>query len=132
MSEPVLPASCAACVYFPPSPAPGGLCRRHAPAPGQDAFEVARWPRTRPADRCGSGAAVTDGTGPSVVVCRSCVHWLQPKPVRPDYRQGLGAVWWAMSGNCTRLAPSPSAEEGRHTFWKVTHATDRCGDGVAI
>jgi hypothetical protein len=134
MSEPVLPADCTACVYFPPLPVPGGLCRRHAPSPGHEAFEVARWPHVRPADRCGAGAAVTDGTGPGVVACRSCAHWLQPngEPVRPDYRQGLPAEWWAMSGYCTRLAPSPSTEEDRHTLWKVTHGTDGCGDGAAI
>jgi hypothetical protein len=35
---------------------------------------VARWPHVRPADRCGAGAAVTDGTGPGVVASRSCAQ----------------------------------------------------------
>jgi hypothetical protein len=128
-----LPASCAACVYFPSLPAQGGRCRRHAPSPCQEAFEVARWPRVRQTDRCGSGAAVTDGTGPGMVTCVSCAHWLQPngEPIRPDYRKGLAVEWWAESGYCTRLAPSPSSEEDRRAFWKVTHATDGCGDGDA-
>ena len=134
MSGSRLPTNCVGCVYYPALPEPGGLCRRHAPGPGQDAFEVAHWPKVQPSDRCGSGAAVTDGTGPGVVKCGACAHWLQPngEPVRPDYRQGLPAEWWALSGYCTRLAPSPSTDEARRTYWKVTHATDGCGDGDAI
>ena len=133
MSGSPLPADCAACVYFPSLPAPGGRCRRHAPSPGHEEFEVAHWPKTRPIDRCGAGAAVTDGTGPRVVPCRSCAHWLQPNgaPVRPDYRKGLPVEWWAASGYCTRLAPSPATDEDRRVCWKVTHAADGCGDGDA-
>ena len=128
-----LPANCAACVYFRSLPARDGLCRRHAPSPGHEAFEVARWPRVRPIDRCGAGAAVTDGSGPRVVSCRSCPHWLQPndEPITPDYRKGLPVEWWAASGYCTRLAPSPGTDEERRICWKVTHATDGCGDGDA-
>jgi len=131
MSGPALPAHCAACVYYPRSPAPGGRCRRHAPSPGYDAFEVAHWPAVPPDGRCGSGAAVTDGTGPGTVTCGSCAHWLRPdgEPVRPDYRRGLPGGWWSDSGYCTRLAPSPSGEEDRRAFWRVTHAADGCGDG---
>jgi hypothetical protein len=94
---------------------------------------VAHWPNVRQSDRCGSGAAVMDGTGPGIVWCRSCAHWLQPngEPVKPDYRQGLSADWWSESGYCTRLAPSPSTSEDQRTCWKVTHATDGCGDGDA-
>ena len=84
------------CFSFLPVRQPPGRCRRHAPLPGRDPFEVAHWPNVRPNDRCGSGAAVMDGTGPGIVWCRSCAHWLQPngEPVRPDYRQGLSADWW--------------------------------------
>ena len=133
MSESALPANCATCVFFPPIPAPGGRCRRHAPSPGHEEFEVAHWPKVRQNDRCGSGAAVTDGTGPCVVLCGSCAHWLQPdgEPVRPEYRMGLTVEWWAASGYCTRLAPSPTVDEDRLVHWKVTHATDGCGDGDA-
>ena len=136
MSKLVPPASCAACVYFSPSPlsAPGGLCRRRAPAPGHEAFEVARWPLVWPTDRCGDGAAVTGDTRQGMAACLFCANWLQSnnEPVRPDYRKGLPAEWWAMSGYCTRLAPSPSSEEDRRACWKVTHATDECGDGAAV
>ena len=96
MNRPTLPANCATCVFLPPGQATARRCRRHAPSPGQDPFEVAHWPNVRPNDRCGSGAAVMDGTGPGLVWCRSCAHWFQPngEPVKPDYRQGLSADWW--------------------------------------
>jgi hypothetical protein len=37
--------------------------------------------------------------------------------------------WWERSGYCTRYAPGPSSEEERKAFWRITHVTDRCGDG---
>lgn len=88
------------------------------------------WPKVVPGDRCGDGAAIGDGTGPGVVACLSCIHWHQPdgQPVKPDYRKGLPVEWWAASGYCTRFAPSPSLEEDQKVYWRVTHATDSCGD----
>lgn len=75
-----------------------------------------------------------DGSGPGVVACQSCIHWWQPdgQPVKPDYRRGLSAEWWARSGYCTRFAPSPSTEEVKRTFWRVVNAADGCGDGQAV
>ena len=130
---PTLPASCADCVYRPSHPLPGVSCRRHAPSPGEEEFEPVHWPKVLPDDRCGSGAAVGDGTGPGVVSCQACMHWYQPRglAVKPDYRKGRSVEWWAESGYCTRLAPSPSAEEERKIFWRVTHASESCGDGDA-
>lgn len=127
---PPLPQNCAACVYYPP----GGTCRRHAPSPGTEAFELVYWPKVKPIDRCGSGAAAGDGDGPGVVRCETCIHWFQPGGVgiKPDYRQGRSVEWWASSGYCTRFAPSPSSENDRKTMWRVTSAIDGCGDGQAV
>ncbi len=127
---PPLPQNCAACVYRPPD----GTCRRHAPSPGTEAFELVYWPKVKPTDRCGSGAAAGEGDGPGVIACQSCVHWYQPGGVgiKPDYRQGRPAEWWASSGYCTRFAPSPSSENDRKTMWRVTSAVEGCGDGQAV
>jgi hypothetical protein len=133
MNGPPPPANCAACVYFASLSVRDGHCRRHPPSPGHEEFELAHWPKVRPIDRCGAGAAMTDGTGPRVVRCGTCVHWYRPndEPVRPDYRKGLSVDWWSASGFCTCLAPSPGTDEERHVHWKVTHAADGCGDGGA-
>lgn len=126
-----LPANCSACVY---RAASDGLCRRHAPATAEDEFELAYWPKIRPADRCGVGAAITGNPNFSIIACETCVHWLRPgdEPVRPDYRKGLTAEWWEGSGYCTRLAPTPSSHEARRAYWRVTHTTAGCGDGTAV
>ncbi len=128
--KPLLAPCCNLCVYYPP----GGFCRRHAPTPGQDEFDLVHWPKVKPADRCGDGVALSDGTGPGVVACQACLHWHQPdgQPVRPDYRKGLPIKWWAASGYCTRRAPSPAAEDDRKVYWPVTHAADSCGDGAQV
>src|ERR1700733_3967604 len=125
------PASCAGCVFYPA----GGLCRRHAPSPTTEEFELTHWPSVRPVDRCGSGLAVTDGDGAGVTMCEACLHWLQPadEPLKPAFRQGRSVEWWAQSGYCTRFAPSPSPDEDRRrTYWRVTHAHDCCGDGEYV
>lgn len=126
-----LPRSCAECVF---RPSERGHCQRHAVSPGVETFEIARWPLVKPTDRCGAGAAIGDGTGPGVTNCGWCIHWLQPdgQGIEPDYRQGLPNDWWEQSGYCTRLAPSPSTEEDRPTYWRVTNAHDGCGDGERI
>ena len=126
-----LPQNCAACVY---RPSELGFCQRNPPSPTSEAFEITRWPLVKPTDRCGAGAAVGDGTGPSVTGCAWCIHWLQPEGqgIEPDYRQGLPRAWWEQSGYCTKLAPSPSAEEDRKTYWRVTGAHDGCGEGERI
>lgn len=131
MANVTLPQNCAACVF---RPATSGLCQRHAPSPGTETFEIARWPLVKPTNRCGAGAAVGDGSGPALTTCAWCIHWLQPEGqgVEPDYRQGLSLEWWEQSGYCTRLAPSPSTEENRPTEWRVTNAHSGCGDGDRI
>ena len=126
-----LPSACATCSYH---QSEQHLCQRHAPSPGQEEFEIARWPLVRPHDRCGSGASLGDGTGPGIVRCGWCVHWLCPdgKGVEPHYKQGLEDEWWLTAGYCTRWAPAPSAEADRLTHWRVVHAQDGCGDGIEV
>lgn len=136
MRDAPLPSSCAACVFWLRGTAEkeGAKCHRHAPSPGQDEFEPVFWPTVRADDRCGQGAASADAQGPGVALCKDCMHWHQPgdQPVRPDYRRGLPAKWWAETGYCTRTAPTPSTDEDRRTFWRVTHAGQGCGDGETV
>ena len=123
-----LPLSCAVCVFH---VAP--LCRRHAISPGNEQYEVAHWQRVKPTDRCGDGATIIEAEAddPRIVPCDLCMHWFQPdgQPITPDHRHGLGHDWWSNSGLCTRWAPSAVTEEDRRAFWRVTHASDGCGDG---
>jgi hypothetical protein len=132
--KPTLPADCASCAYRPVLPLPGTSCRRHAPTPRQDEFDLVYWPKVGRNDRCGDGAALGDGTGPSVVACQACIHWHQPNgpPVKPDYRKGLSVEWWAASGYCTRRAPAPATEDDRKVYWPVTNAADSCGAGAQV
>jgi hypothetical protein len=121
-----LAASCRQCAFF---QAPASRCRRHAPGIGSEEMELTYWPLVKPADRCGAGQTVDDGT--ETTACGRCIHWVQPDGVgiRPDYRQGLGVEWWEKSGYCTRFAPVPNNDEEKRSFWRCTHASDRCGDG---
>lgn len=132
MTQPVpLPASCRVCVYYTAQ----SRCVRHAPSQGPDELEIAYWPVKKPTDRCGQGAAITDGTGSNPTRCQSCLHWWLPGgvPVNPDgYRKGLPQSWWDQAGLCTSSAPMPSTEDDQKTFHRVTNAMAECGDGAAV
>ena len=133
MAEERLPSAenCSACRYF---SSPDSRCRRHAPPPGRDEFELAFWPVVSPADRCGDSAAVGNHGKPGIVRCHTCRDWFRPdrEGIKPDYRNGLTVQWWAESGYCTRIAPSPSSEDDRRVRWKVTHKDAGCADGEAV
>ena len=126
-----LPKSCADCTFYETRTS---RCRRHATGTGYGEMEITHWPIVPKSFRCGSGVPVGDGAE-SPVPCKSCLHWYQPggKGLSPEYLQDLSAAWWRESGYCTRYAPSPSAEEGRRAWHRVTNgAMDRCGDGEAV
>lgn len=118
--------ACKECAFY---YVPESQCRRHAPGTTNEEFEITQWPTVSPKDRCGSGELVTDGS--AVVSCGRCLHWHQPGGVgvNPEYDEGIEPEWWAQTGYCTRFAPGPSGEEGRDTYWRVTHRTSACGDG---
>ena len=125
-----LPKSCAECTFY---EIKTSRCRRHATGTGFAEMEIASW-RIVPANfRCGSGEKVGDGSE-SPVACSLCLHWYQPgvTGLSPDYLQDLSAAWWKASGYCTRYAPSPSAEQGRRAWWRVTNSKDCCGDGASV
>ena len=128
-----LPRDCASCVYYAGTPeAPAGYCRRHGPVPGIDEGEIVFEPIVAADARCGQGAAHQDDQEEGVTPCVACIHWWQPdgQPPAPAFgRRGQTAQWWQDAGYCTRAAPAPSADVHKPNHWKVTHATQGCGDG---
>jgi hypothetical protein len=122
-----LPENCAGCGFF--DRHAGKVCRRHAPIPGTEERERPFWPKVATAQRCGMGAARVADIRPKP--CRQCIHWWQPggKPVSASNATERLVEWWSRSGCCTRFAPGPTTEEGQATHWRVTHASDACGDG---
>jgi hypothetical protein len=125
-----LPATCAQCTMHRPE----GQCIRHAPGVTLTRNEIAVWTTTREDQRCGSGSTVD-----KPVKCSECIHWdtrVTHAPATPPQRSGFWAVKaidkdWDSRHPCTRYAPSPGATEFA-TEWRMTHAEDACGDGVAI
>jgi hypothetical protein len=126
-----LPEACTGCVFYRRQ---GGECHRHAPSPGEEAFRFVHWPEVSPDARCGSGADVRQPGDMALIGCVDCVHWWQPGGVgvRPKYRGGKPAEWWEQSGYCTAHAPYPTTERRERVEWRVTHASDSCGDGMHI
>lgn len=123
-----IPRACGLCVFF---QTPARLCRRHAPSPVREAFELAYWPEVTSSDRCGAGAEYGDGS-PMPVRCGRCIHWHRPEgqPPKPPYGKGRPPEWWTDAGYCTRFPPAPTSEAPRsRTYWRCTHAQDSCGDG---
>lgn len=139
MPPPPLPPDCAGCAYS-RRVAKALLCVRHGPSPSSEdvtvaqTFEVVEWPHVRPQDRCGAGASRVAANAPTVSVCESCIHWLQPGGIGviPDFPGERTPAWWTESGFCTRFAPSPGTDQNTHTQWKVTHRLHGCGDGEPI
>lgn len=123
-----LPQSCGGCGFRRQgeNKAP---CRRHAPAITDTELALTCWPPVRDDDRCGSG----DMAG-VIVTCGNCQHWFLPngEPLQPMARFGRSKDWWGNAAFCTRFAPSPSSEDHRRVYWRVTHSTDGCGDGDAV
>jgi len=127
MSRAILPDACRVCVFHHEQPE---RCRRHAPAPGEEAHELVHWPKVQPEDRCGDGEPYGESEF-TVVRCGQCRHWLRPGdvPLSPPFRQGKPVEWWEQAGYCTRFAPTPSTDEPRRPVqWRVTHAAEWCGD----
>ena len=105
-----------------------GVCRRHAPTPCGEPFEVARWPETRAIEGCGDGEpSDEDNRRPKCGVCR---FWFRPGiGIDPSQRGDHQKVWWQEAGYCRRHAPRPGIEIGHRAFWRVTHAAESCAEG---
>ena len=121
---------CDACRFWDQRYGTEGFCKRHAPAPCNRPFQVARWPETRATDGCGEGESIGD-RAKSDQLCRLCVFWHRPGAgIDPGQRGDHLRVWWSEAGYCRRFAPRPGIEIGEHGFWRATHADDYCFDAV--
>ena len=119
---------CAACLHF-DRRGTDGVCRRHAPLPCSEPFEVARWPETRASDGCGDGE-LADDAAIARATCRHCSYWFRPGiGIDPSQRGDHQRAWWQEAGYCRRYAPRPGVEIGHRAFWRVTHAAESCAEG---
>ncbi len=121
---------CNQCAFWTHPGTHDGTCRRHAPETGDSVDQVAHWPLTHHDDQCGEGLEVEKAR--AMPRCSECVFWRWPPKggLQPYDRRDQLSGWWAHAGHCTRLAPRPSSALGFRAFWRVTHETDGCRDGI--
>lgn len=122
--------SCDTCNFVDERDPSDPRCRRHGNATAYEEFEIAHWPQVPKVRRCGQWQP-RSATG--ATPCSHCAHWVHPEGgVRPDYLMGVEPEWWADSGLCTPFAPSPSGEDERRIYFRVTHSSSWCGDGDEV
>jgi hypothetical protein len=122
---------CDGCAFWRHMNGPAGTCRRMAPWAGHGAAEAARWPETDAAEGCGDGRPAA-AQSPPLPRCRDCLYWREAVAgagLNPLDRRDHVKGWWRDAGYCVRHAPAPTTEPGFRGFWRVTHATDGCGEG---
>jgi len=130
MGSPVV--ACQACRFWMSTNGQNGNCKRNAPRPTERADEITSWPKTFLNDMCGQGAERSD-VAQSILKCEDCAFWSQSigqDGIYPLDRLGARAEWWRAAGHCKRYSPYPSSSSGQRGFWRVTHSTDSCAEGV--
>lgn len=106
-----------------------GWCLRYAPRPIGELEKVSHWPTTHGGQGCGE--FVAPGAGPERVACRDCAYWHKPAlGLQPVDRGDKLAGWWAQAGLCVRHAPKPQSEPGARAFWRASHVTNSCAEGI--
>lgn len=128
MSDTVL---CGQCAFWERNGGSNGTCRRSAPRPTERADDVAHWPSTAAREGCGDGVVRRD-EAVAVILCPQCRYW-HTNPgggLTPQNRRDERQDWWASAGHCARHAPGPSSDPGCRGFWRATHASDGCAEGV--
>jgi hypothetical protein len=123
------PANCAACAFWRKLRENEGVCARHAPQTSIRPEEAAHWPQTRGWQWCGEGV---DAKALSIEThCADCLYWQHPQGgLHPVNRGDMPMAWWAHAGICARHAPHPVSEPGPRAFWRATHNTDLCAEGL--
>jgi hypothetical protein len=123
-------SKCGACAFWTRMDAQGGNCRRHAPRPNNNVDEIAHWPRTDSNDGCGEWLVSSSEATP-LIYCRDCVYWRHmAHGIQPVDLQDQFSEWWRHAGKCLRFAPQPSPFPGNRAFWRATHETDACSEGM--
>ena len=130
MSAPMV--ACRLCTFWVSDNARNGLCKHSAPRPTEAANQIARWPETFAEETCGESLERVGVA--TMTACEQCVFWRRPLEaggIYPVDRLGARSEWWHESGHCMRYAPGPSSfGPGPRGFWRVTHRTDGCAEGV--
>lgn len=124
------PDNCAACAFWRKLRENEGVCARHAPQASVTPEEAAHWPQTHGWQWCGEGrAAESHLIGAR---CADCLYWLHSEGgLHPVDRGDMPMSWWTHAGICARHAPHPVSEPGPRAFWRATHNTDLCAEGLA-
>ncbi len=120
---------CGDCAHWVHAEAKSGLCRLHAPSPGDEPNAPAHWPRTRREDFCSSWLA-KGAEAPRMICCVGCRYWEHVAGgITPIDLADQLMSWWAKAGHCKQAAPSPSTLPGHRAFWRATHEKDGCFAG---
>ena len=133
MASPVV--TCQACRFWATTNGHNGRCKRNAPQPTESADEIACWPETFLTDLCGQGEGREGPAAGMVSVevahCTDCAFWSAAKDgIYPVDRLGGRVQWGREAGYCKRYSPSPASSSGHRGFWRVTHHSDNCAEGV--
>ncbi len=125
-----LAGRCENCKFWRAARPNEGWCQRLAPHPGYAPDRIAHWPTTHGAQGCGEfthASAAWDQ-----VACQDCRYWDSPESgLHPVDRGDKPMQWWAEAGKCRRHAPAPQSEPGPRAFWRASHATDSCAEGLS-
>ncbi len=120
---------CEQCLFWKVARPSEGWCLRHAPGAASEAERIAHWPTTHGSQGCGEFLAT--GSAYEMVVCADCRYWRKPaQGLQPVDRGDKPWAWWAQAGKCARHAPTPQSEPGPRAFWRASHATDSCAEGL--
>ena len=121
---------CDHCIFWKMALPGEGRCQRRAPEVVSEAERIAHWPTTHGAQGCGE--FVVSGAAYDLVSCSGCRYWRKPaNGLQPVDRGDKPWSWWTQAGLCARHAPAPQSEPGPRAFWRASHASDSCAEGLA-
>jgi hypothetical protein len=120
---------CDQCLFWKMARPGEGRCLRRAPKPVPESDRISHWPTTHGGQGCGEFVEI--GAAFDFVLCGQCRYWRKPAAgLQPIDRGDKPSHWWAQAGLCTRHAPNPVSEPGPRAFWRASHVTDSCGEGL--
>jgi hypothetical protein len=123
--------TCEHCLFWKMARPSEGWCLRRAPVPVGEAERIAHWPTTHGAQGCGE--FLERGSAYEMPACGDCRYWRKPaQGLQPVDRGDKPTAWWAQAGKCARHAPTPQSEPGPRAFWRASHASDSCAEGLRV
>jgi hypothetical protein len=120
---------CDQCFFWKMARPTEGWCTRRAPSPTVEPGRIAHWPTTHGGQGCGEFLHV--GAALETIACGACRFWHRPdNGLQPVDKGDKPSQWWAQAGLCCRHAPAPASEPGPRAFWRASHGTDSCAEGM--